>query len=96
VPVEWDRVTDDGEAIKVYGWIPRPDGKRDFLLVRFDEETIEFTTSSAKHSAEIARLLCFEKGQHVTCVPFATYFKGMVVTAESRDAIRAMQEQKER
>lgn len=69
VPVEWDRVTDDDEAIKVYGWILRPDGKRDFVLVRFDEDTIEFTTSSAKHSAEIGRLLCYEKGEHHPCIP---------------------------
>jgi hypothetical protein len=95
VPVEWDRVTDEGDAVKVYGWIQRRDGKRDFVLVRFDDETVEFTTSSAKHSAEIARLLCFEKGEHVHCVPFTTYFKGLAVTAESRKAIQVMQEPKE-
>jgi hypothetical protein len=94
VPVEWDRVTDDDEAIKVYGWILRPDGKRDFVLVRFDEDTIEFTTSSAKHSAEIGRLLCYEKGEHHPCIPFATFFKGVHVTEESRKAIKAMQDPK--
>lgn len=95
VPVEWDRVVDEGDALKVYGWLPRHDGTRDFLLVRFDDETTEYTTSSAKHSKEIGRLLCFEEAGHRPCIPFATFFDGVHVTDASRKTILAMQEPKE-
>ena len=57
--VRWDRCVprDDGSGV-VYGWISRPDGRADFVLVEWDTDTgVGFTTSSAAHSEEISRLL---------------------------------------
>ena len=68
--VRWDRcVLHDSTAV-AYGWIARDDGRSDFVLLDFswgettglDNETVPwlavaFSTSSAKHSAEMSALL---------------------------------------
>ena len=76
VPVEWDRVVEagSGELVQVYGWIPRLDGTRDFVLIDFAGKTCGFVTSSAKHSLQIARALGVEE-DHNDCIPFDVYFK---------------------
>jgi hypothetical protein len=80
IPITWDRVTDNGDSVKVYGWIPRKDGQRDFVLVDENEDGLEFTTSSAKYSKAIAKALAMEPGNHVPCIPFATFFKNIEIS----------------
>lgn len=75
--VTWDRCIcwtnnpGEPECLSAYGWIYRPDGPRDFVLVEFmwpdDPLLCTPTTSSAKYSAELARLLLGEDAPHVEC-----------------------------
>lgn len=60
--VQWDRWTGDESTCAVFGWIPRDDGKLDFLIVRVtpeknDEYTIWYATSSAQYSEEYSKRL---------------------------------------
>ena len=58
--VEWDRYAGGPLGASTFGWIQRPEGQRDFLVIRFEHGVVtSFTTSSAKHSASIARRLDF-------------------------------------
>lgn len=64
--VQWDRYVQTAHHVAVYGWIPRPDGRTDFVLIDLDDRGPMWWTSSAEHSAEIGRLLDGE-GHHVDC-----------------------------
>ena len=70
--VEWDRYTEDGKGgvSMVFGWIARPDGRSDFVILRPTEGGLGFSTSSAEYSEEISRLL--RGGElsetHQTCI----------------------------
>lgn len=55
--VNWDRFAGNTERLSVFGWIDRPDGRSDFVLLRVTAEGIAFTTSSAELSPEISRRL---------------------------------------
>ena len=49
--VNWDRYTEDGKELEFYGWIPRPDGRFDFIDIFFIDEKPEwYATSSARLS----------------------------------------------
>jgi hypothetical protein len=77
--VSWDRlVRIDGE-LHVYGWIEREGKPRDFVLLSFrwpqTPAAVEFTTSSAKFSAEIGRLLYGEGVEHVDCERVSEVFR---------------------
>lgn len=73
--VTWDRMIEapvgegDWEVV-VYGWIPRDDGRSDYVQVTFCSWSDDpgFTTSSAKHSEEIAGLLYGPGGDHFPCL----------------------------
>lgn len=76
----WDRWIRTDNEILVYGWIPRKDKERDFILVRswldLDTEMYWFdtTTSSAKYSEQISQW--FGDGQvHNKCRPVAELYK---------------------
>ena len=62
--VTWDRWTGEigGEyGVCVFGWIPRDDGKSDFVFVRIDDDGCwMYGTSSAKYSEEFGRRLKFD------------------------------------
>jgi hypothetical protein len=70
-PITWDRFTHQvNVGFSVYGWIPRSDGQRDFVLLETmilnsGEYGRSFVTSSAKYSEAISRWLGFE--DHSTC-----------------------------
>lgn len=73
--VKWDRFTqwefEDIELMRVFGWIDREsDSYKDFVVLEFDL-TAQFTffvcTSSAKHSAEISRIIEGMNGSHIDC-----------------------------
>lgn len=57
--VTWDRWAGDGiEHIGIFGWIPREDGKSDFIYLMFDADGLAFfTTSSALYSADFGARL---------------------------------------
>lgn len=71
-PVTWDRYTYDNVSYYVvYGWINRPDGTRDFVLLAQDElapaQEAFYTTSSAKYSQAIATAIYGTSADHNPC-----------------------------
>ena len=66
--VVWDRCVVHNAGTVAYGWIPRIDGRFDFVVVEFDGagELASFTTSSATRSHEIYRILIGGDG-HTEC-----------------------------
>jgi hypothetical protein len=76
----WDRLVEVGADTRVYGWLPRSDGRRDFLLLDFTARdgrfSIGYTTSSAKFSEEIGRRLGFPASGHVPCKRVADVLYG--------------------
>lgn len=69
--VVWDRLTMDGKGfVSVFGWIKRGDGKSDFMLLDFENDTpITYATSSAKHSEKFAKRIGVE---HFPCMRVET------------------------
>ncbi|CCH01926.1 hypothetical protein FAES_3920 [Fibrella aestuarina BUZ 2] len=72
----WDRYVDDGEGgYEFFGWLPRTDGQRDFLLIMvYPGVGLSFTTSSAKYSKRIAQALGLDDTPHNPCTPIADLF----------------------
>lgn len=73
VPVAWDRYTvSDIGAYNIYGWLPRSDDKRDFLLLQIINNesglNVGYVTSSAKYTQEIGSVLFGENAPHNTCI----------------------------
>lgn len=53
--VKWDRWAGPLEAMQVFGWIERTDGRSDFVLLAIvGGELVNLATSSAMHSAAFA------------------------------------------
>lgn len=80
--VRWDRCAGDEDGFVVYGWIDREkDGRSDFALLTFVGPTlVGFTTSSAKHSEEVHRLLGISgTHEHEACQRVADVFGGAIV-----------------
>lgn len=82
--VFWDRCAGDREAMSAYGWIPRDDGRFDFLVVQFqekpggDEDWCWLVTSSAKWSQDFAVRIGFRPEQHNDCERIEDFFGGSV------------------
>lgn len=75
--VKWDRLINNGN-ISVYGWIPRPDGKFDFVLVEWmDPGKWTFATSSAEFDARIADVLGIGSDNRFPCQRVADVFPGV-------------------
>lgn len=55
--VRWDRYVEAHLGVMFYGWIPRDDGKNDFVIVVFEKEQYWYVTSSKKYTKEICRLI---------------------------------------
>lgn len=79
--VRWDRLARGPDEFVVYGWIDRPDGRHDFIVVTFHTTGgVSHTTSSADRSEEISRLLyghVTESG-HVPCERVEDILEGLV------------------
>jgi len=104
--VEWDRFVDatslDGDysSTSVYGWIARSDGGRDFVLLEFLSwsDKIGFTTSSAKYTREINKILGYAETEHFDCQRVSALggvnraipdgYRSFVETDKERDARR--------
>ncbi len=74
--VKWDRMTGHPNTRgKAYGWIARPDGRYDFLVLEWQTigtlPMMGFTTSSATMSAEFNRRLFGDGSPHEPCVRIA-------------------------
>lgn len=72
IPVKWDRFTDNGGNIFVYGWIARKDGDRDFVVLDMTQKKDAlycntFVTSSAKYSREIMKHIYGNDESHTDC-----------------------------
>lgn len=71
--VQWDRYTESGNNLNLYGWIDREDAYKDFVLVTYEAlpETNEYRlsayTSSAKHSLAISEILFKNTNSHADC-----------------------------
>lgn len=92
--VRWDRFTSHVEendqrrvTVTIYGWIPRDDGRSDFMLLAWfyldEQQTPWSVTSSAEHSEEISRLLYHDKDwwkpeDHLDCQRVEDTFDGMI------------------
>jgi hypothetical protein len=55
--VLWDRFAAAPDHVVFYGWIPRQDGRADFVLLRAYHHGTEYTTSSARWSDRIGDIL---------------------------------------
>ena len=63
--VKWDRFVAKENWVRVFGWIKRKDGKRDFLVIDFLSSVVmDFCTSSAKYSKLFSERLNFK---HTDC-----------------------------
>lgn len=71
--IKWDRYIDDDNYFVYYGWIPRDDGKFDFLAIYFNENAalneVGFITSSAKYSESFSTMT---GGIHTACKKIAS------------------------
>ena len=70
--VRWDRAIPGDGFIDVYGWIERDDGRSDFVLLTFWDEhppgtPPSWSTSSARYSAEIAKIINGSTDTHNVC-----------------------------
>ena len=76
--VEWDRTAGDDYYRMVFGWIDRPDGARDFVVLQtfsdWDGHVHPFT-SSAKYTKEISRRLSGCGFGHVDCERVSEVFQ---------------------
>jgi hypothetical protein len=80
--VTWDRWAGDGvEHASVFGWVPREDGRQDFVLILLDGDGPWYiNTSSAKYSAEFADRLFGSnpnRGGHGECKRVEHSFPGV-------------------
>ncbi len=79
--VNWDRYTEDGKELEFYGWIPRPDGRFDFIDIFFIDEKPEwYATSSARLSKTFHKKLKI-KWPHLTCKRVGDLFSNGEVKA---------------
>lgn len=59
--VSWDRWGGELDWCAVFGWLPREDGRHDFVQLTFDNgKCVGFATSSSARSAEFAARLGIE------------------------------------
>ncbi len=83
--VKWDRYTEDRNEMEFYGWIPRSDGKFDFLDIFFvNGEPEWYATSSAKLSKTFHKKLKI-KWPHLVCKRIETLFPNGEVNAIKLD-----------
>jgi hypothetical protein len=77
--VQWDRFFETETGIVVFGWIKRKDTHEDFVLLNYrgadGEYSLEYSTSSAIYSKEIAKLLQMEEEEHSDCERIESVFK---------------------
>lgn len=69
--VAWDRCSGEPGDLAVYGWVERPDGRSDFVVLLVAAGGVGFATSSAEHSARIQRRLggATSMTEHQPCRP---------------------------
>jgi len=66
--VAWDRTAGSGKSRIAFGWLPRPDGRADFLVLEFTADgRVGMTTSSAELSLEFHRRLYGTDKGHGPC-----------------------------
>lgn len=80
--VQWDRYIEQDDRIHLYGWIARPAGGTDFVLLEIqatdDGLLVGSTTSSGYHSRQISRILYHSDEEHVDCRRIEVDFDGLV------------------
>jgi len=80
--VTWDRWNGDGiEHVCVFGWIPREDGRADFVYVMIDKDGPWLvSTSSARYSSEFSQRLLGgnpDRTGHNSCKRVEDHFQGV-------------------
>lgn len=74
--VTWDRFVDFPEGLEVYGWIEREDAHEDFISIYFfTNGYVEYSTSSAKYSLKICKILFKTEKGHTDCKRVEHYLK---------------------
>lgn len=68
--VMWDRWLPWSEGVEIYGWIDREDAYKDFIILHIynDDNSIEYSTSSAKYSTKIHEILYGKAEGHIDCI----------------------------
>lgn len=78
--VQWDRFTKSKNEFTFYGWIDREkDFYKDFVVLNISffagSHDTWFTTSSAKYSASISKILAMPQGNHAECIRVEKYLE---------------------
>lgn len=78
--VKWDRVVRYDDTLIIFGWIERSDEQRDFVVLSFlwpeEPDACLMTTSSAKYSAEMTKLLYGDEvDEHIDCERVSDVFE---------------------
>lgn len=90
--VRWDRAIEGVEVLHLYGWVDRPDGRADFVMLGVewrhragDGQPFElFTMTSSADPAlndELAKAIGVEPDDHADCQRIEEVFGGMVTNA---------------
>lgn len=87
--VRWDRVAGNEDLVIVFGWVDRPDGKADVLVLEFTFTGDSFTgirmvaTSSAEHSRDFnTRIVGIPNaGDHNDCIRAELVFGDLLANA---------------
>lgn len=78
--IEWDRFAESDDECVVYGWIPREDGSRDFVVLRSVPDGIGYITSSARFTDDIGAIIAGDAGQrrgHDRCIRVEVVLPGL-------------------
>jgi hypothetical protein len=75
--VTWDRWAGDRDHAAAFGWIPREDGRFDFVRIESDGEGYGQSTSSAEYSARISEMLNGRRSKHHGCRRIEDDFPGL-------------------
>lgn len=88
--VRWDRMIDGGHVLRFYGWVDRPDGRADFVLLDVEWRAgivgqLDFSTSTSSAdpalNAELAHALGLDPDDHEPCKRIEEVFGGLVPNA---------------
>lgn len=84
--VTWDRWSGARDIAAAFGWIPRADGRFDFVRIETDGESYGNSTSSAEHSVLISKLLHGTASEHHGCRRVEDDFPGLPNVVRLKDS----------
>lgn len=92
--VRWDRCIDGPDILRIYGWIDRPDGRADFVIIEAHRRTdvhrdevvapdcyLLSSNADPDINAELAKAIDLDLGNFTPCQRIEEVFGGMVTNA---------------